>query len=55
MSHFVGGWDGDCAMMFMDDVAKRLAIRVQLTTDGLAPTSTPSKAPSPVMWIMRSL
>ncbi len=34
VSHFVGGRDGECAMMFMDDVAKRLATRVQLTTDG---------------------
>ena len=34
VSHFVGGRDSECAMMFMDDVAKRLAKRVQLTTDG---------------------
>ncbi len=34
VAHFVGGRDGECAMMFMDDVAKRLATRVQLTTDG---------------------
>ena len=34
VSHFVGGRDGECAMMFMDDVAKRLATRVQLTTEG---------------------
>ncbi|MGI3899821.1 MAG: IS1 family transposase [Janthinobacterium lividum] len=34
VSHFVGGRDGECAMMFMDDVAERLATRVQLTTDG---------------------
>ena len=34
VSHFVGGRDGECAMMFMDDVAKRLATRVQITTDG---------------------
>ena len=34
ISHFVGGRDGDCAKWFMDDVAARLAIRVQLTSDG---------------------
>ncbi len=34
VSHFVGGGDGECAMWFMDDVAKRLANRVQMTTDG---------------------
>lgn len=34
VSHFVGGRDSECAMMFMDDVAKRLANRVQITTDG---------------------
>ncbi len=34
VSHFVGGRDSECAMWFMDDVAKRLATRVQLTTDG---------------------
>lgn len=34
VSHFVGGRDGECAMAFMDDVAKRLANRVQMTTDG---------------------
>jgi len=32
--YFVGGRDGECAMWFMDDVAKRLANRVQLTSDG---------------------
>ena len=30
----VGGRDGEYAMAFMDDVAKRLANRVQLTSDG---------------------
>lgn len=35
ISYFVGGRDGECAMWFMDDVAKRLANRVQLTSDGL--------------------
>ncbi len=34
VSHFVGGRDGECAMWFMDDVAKRLVTRVQMTTDG---------------------
>ena len=34
ISHFVGGRDGDCAKWFMDDVAERLATRVQLTSDG---------------------
>jgi IS1 family transposase len=34
ISHFVGGRDGDCAKWFMDDVAARLATRVQLTSDG---------------------
>jgi IS1 family transposase len=34
VSYFVGGRDGDCAKWFMDDVASRLATRVQLTSDG---------------------
>jgi IS1 family transposase len=34
VSHFVGGRDGDCASWFMNDVAARLANRVQLTSDG---------------------
>jgi len=34
VSHFVGGRDGECASWFMDDVASRLANRVQLTSDG---------------------
>jgi IS1 family transposase len=33
-SWFVGGRDSDYAMVFMDDLAKRLATRVQLTSDG---------------------
>lgn len=33
-SVFVGGRDGECAAWFMDDVAARLATRVQLTSDG---------------------
>lgn len=33
-SWFVGGRDSECAMWFMDDLAKRLANRVQLTSDG---------------------
>ena len=32
---FVGGRDGDCAKLFIDDLASRLATRVQLTSDGL--------------------
>jgi IS1 family transposase len=34
VSFFVGGRDGDCAKWFMEDVAARLATRVQLTSDG---------------------
>lgn len=34
LSYFVGGRDGECAMWFMDDLAHRLANRVQLTSDG---------------------
>lgn len=34
ISHFVGGRDGDCAKLFIDDLAERLATRVQLTSDG---------------------
>lgn len=34
VSHFVGGRDGECAAMFIDDLASRLANRVQLTSDG---------------------
>lgn len=34
VSFFIGGRDGDCAKWFMDDVADRLATRVQLTSDG---------------------
>jgi IS1 family transposase len=33
-SYFVGGRDSECAKWFIDDVAKRLATRVQLTSDG---------------------
>ena len=33
-SWFVGARDGECAMWFMRDLAKRLANRVQLTSDG---------------------
>jgi IS1 family transposase len=32
--YFVGGRDGECAKWFIDDVAKRLSNRVQLTSDG---------------------
>ncbi|WP_455274852.1 IS1 family transposase [Rhizobium herbae] len=34
VSYLVGGRDGEYAMAFMDDVASRLANRVQMTTDG---------------------
>jgi IS1 family transposase len=34
VSFFVGTRDGDCAKWFMDNVASRLANRVQLTSDG---------------------
>ena len=34
VSHFVGGRDGDCAAWFMQDVADRVANRIQLTSDG---------------------
>ncbi len=33
-SWFVGGRDGECGKWFIDDLAKRLANRVQLTSDG---------------------
>ena len=33
-SWFVGGRDGECAKVFIDDLAVRLASRVQLTSDG---------------------
>ncbi len=34
VSYFVGGRDGDCAAWFIDNLAVRLANRVQLTSDG---------------------
>ena len=34
LSYLVGGRDGEYAMWFMDDLASRLANRVQLTSDG---------------------
>jgi IS1 family transposase len=34
VSYFIGGRDSDCAKRFMNDVASRLANRVQLTSDG---------------------
>ncbi|MEX2451631.1 MAG: IS1 family transposase [Rhodospirillales bacterium] len=37
LSWLVGGRDADCANTFMQDVAGRLANRVQLTTDGHGP------------------
>ena len=33
-SYFVGGRDGECAKWFIEDLASRLANRVQLTSDG---------------------
>jgi IS1 family transposase len=36
-SFYVGGRDSEAAMRFMDDLAKRLANRVQLTSDGHKP------------------
>jgi IS1 family transposase len=33
-SWYVGRWDSDAAMIFMEDLASRLANRVQLTSDG---------------------
>lgn len=34
ISHFVGGRDGECAKWFIDDLASRIANRIQLTSDG---------------------
>ena len=34
ISHFVGGRDGECASWFMQDVADRVANRIQITSDG---------------------
>lgn len=34
ISHFVGGRDGECAKWFIEDVAARVANRIQLTSDG---------------------
>jgi len=34
VSYFVGGRDGDCAAWFIDNLATRLANRIQLTLDG---------------------
>jgi IS1 family transposase len=34
ISHFVGGRDGECAKWFIDDMAARIANRIQLTSDG---------------------
>jgi IS1 family transposase len=34
ISHFVSGRDGECAAWFMNDVAERVANRIQLTSDG---------------------
>lgn len=37
VAHFVGGRDAHCANAFINDLASRLATRVQLTSDGHAP------------------
>ena len=37
VAHFVGGRDAHCAKAFINDLAGRLANRVQLTSDGHAP------------------
>ena len=34
ISHFVGGRDGECAKWFIDDMASRIANRIQLSSDG---------------------
>jgi IS1 family transposase len=34
ISHFVGGRDGECAKWFIEDLASRIANRIQLTSDG---------------------
>lgn len=34
VSHFVGGRDAECAKWFIDDMASRIATRIQLTSDG---------------------
>jgi hypothetical protein len=36
-SFYVGGRDSEAAMIFMDDLSRRLANRVQLTSDGHKP------------------
>ena len=46
VSWLVGSRDAEAARVFMDDVASRLANRVQLTNDGRALTSWPSGRPS---------
>ena len=46
VSWYVGGRDSEAAMMFMDDLAKRLANRVQLTSDGHKAYLEASKARS---------
>lgn len=34
VSWMVGDWDADSALVFIDDLSRRLANRAQLTTDG---------------------
>lgn len=45
VSYLVGGRDSEYAIVFMDDVANRLANRVQLTTD--AKRHIDERAPKP--------
>jgi hypothetical protein len=46
VSYLIGGRDAGYAHEFMQDVAGRLANRVQLTTDGLKAYRKPLTAPS---------
>ena len=52
-SFYVGGRDSDAAMMFMDDLARRLANRVQLTSDGHGRIWRPLRARSAATLTMR--
>ena len=55
VSYLVGGRDSEYAMWFMDDVAKRLASRVQLTQTATRHTWERLKARLAQTWTMRSL
>lgn len=50
-SYLVGGRDSEYVMWFMDNLRSRLANRVQLTSDGTAPTLRQSRAHSEPTWI----